>query len=193
MNTEPFISFLESITDLSEGLRRELSINLSREHYKPHQIIQSEDQTENRLWFLISGMARGYIYDEQRQQHTLRFWHPGEVIFSYAGFLKQPSKEYIELLTDSELSSCNYLKIEQFMREYPETIKLVGIINRRFLQKEYKTHQLHAMKGKHRYQLFRKEHPEVFAHVPQWIIASYLQMTRENLTRIISKEQKKSQ
>lgn len=188
MHTEPFISFLEGITELSEGFTNELNANIARERYKPHQIIQSEDQTENRLWYLISGLARGYVYDEQRQQHTFRFWHPGEVIFSYAGFLKQPSKEYIELLADSELSSCTYSRLEQFMRDYPEAVRIVGIINRRFQQKDYKRNQLLAMKGKDRYQLFRKEHPEVFAHAPQWMIASYLHMTRENLSRIISEE-----
>ena len=188
MHTEPFINFLEGISNLSEGFVRDVTADLKRERYKPHQIIQSEDQTENRVWYLNSGLAHCYIYDDQGQQHILRFWYPGEIIFSYAGFLKEPSKEYIELLTESELYSCTYGKLEQLMRDYSETSKIAGIINRRFLQKEYKRNQLLVLKTKARYQLFRKEHPEIFAQVPQWIIASYLHMARENLSRIISEE-----
>ena len=188
MHTEPFINYLAAITDLSDEFIGNLTADLKRERYKPHQIIQSEDQTETRLWYLNTGLGRSYIYDDQEQQHTLRFWHPGEVIFSYAGFVKEPSKEYIELLTESELYSCTYAKLEQLIRDYAETSKIIGAINRHFLQKDYKRSQLHALKTKERYQLFRKEHPEVFAQVPQWIIASYLHMTRENLSRIISEE-----
>lgn len=188
MHTEPFINFLARITDLSPNLIDELKDNVNKERYTAHQVLVSEGQTENRVWYLTIGLARSYIYDDQEQQHTLRFWHPDEVIFSYGGFLKEPSKEYIELLTAGELYSCTYEKLEQMMRQYPEAAKVVGEINRRFQQKDHKRSQLLAMKGKDRYLLLRKEHPEIFAQVPQWIIASYLHMTRENLSRIISEE-----
>jgi len=188
MQQEPIIDYLAGITDLSPGFTVDLLACLNRERYKAHQIIQSVDQTQMRFWYLFTGLARSYIFGDQEQEHTLMFWHPGEVIFSYAGFLKEPSTEYIELLTDSELYSCTYAQLQELMNKHREAIKIAGEINRRFLEKDHKRNQLHALKTKVRYQLFRKEHPEVFAQVPQLIIASYLHMTRENLSRIISGE-----
>jgi CRP-like cAMP-binding protein len=188
MDIEHFINFLASITDLSPGFILDLAADLTGEHYKRHQIILGEGQIEDRVWYLKSGLARSYIYDDQEKQYTLRFWNPNEVIFSYAGFLKGPSKEYTELLTESELYSCTYAKVGQLMDDYPEARKIVGAVNRRYLQKDYKRSQLHSLKTKERYDLFKEENPEIFKKVPLWIIASYLHMTRENLSRIISKE-----
>ena len=188
MERTPFINFFEQITNLHAGLINELNQAFSAERYRSKQIILGEGQTENRLWYLNRGLARSYVYDKDGQQHTLHFWKPEEVIFSYAGFLKEPSREYIELLAESELYSCTYVKLEQLMRDYPEASRIVGVINRRHLEKDYKKSLLHSLKTKDRYKLFRTENPEIFTYVPLWIIASYLHMTRENLSRIISGE-----
>ena len=188
MDTEAIIKFLAGITNVSQGFIKQLLDVLTPERYKSHQIIQSEGQTENRVWYLRSGLARSYIYDLQGQQHTLRFWYEEEVIFSYAGFLKEPSKEYIELLMESVLYSCTYEKLELLMRDYPETTQIAAVINRRFLLKEYERNQLLTLKTRERYKVFKKQHSVVFTITPLWVIASYLHMGRENLSRIISDE-----
>jgi CRP-like cAMP-binding protein len=188
MSAESLIDHLSKLTDLSPGFIVKLKASLTEERYRSRQVIQAGGQTANRLWYLKYGLARSYFYDEQGDQHTLSFWNADEFIFSYAGFLKEPSKEYIEVLAESELYSCTYVNLAELTHDFPETSKIVGVINRQFLQKDYKRSLLHTLRTKERYHLFRKENPQVFSWVPLWIIASYLHMTRENLSRIISEE-----
>jgi len=188
MSLQSLISQLSSLTSLSPAFIEELKSGLEEEHYTARQILHGAGQVENRLWYLSNGLGRSYIYDNDNRQHTLRFWQPGDIIFSYAGLLKQASHEYIDLLVDSELYAFAYEKLDQLMKNYPETALLSGHINRRYLQSEHNRNYLHSLHTKDRYRSFRKEHAMIFQKVPLGIIASYLHMTRENLSRIISSE-----
>lgn len=183
-----FIDFLAAMTDLSPDFVQAVTKGISRERYKARQIIQGLGQVETCVWFIKAGLARSYIYDEHGNQHTIRFWYQHELIFSYNGFLKQPATEYTDLLADCELYSCTYDFVAEMLRHYAEAMKIAGVVNRHFQEKENFRNQLHSMRSRERYLLFRKAHPEIFTQVPQWIIASYLHMTRENLSRIISEE-----
>jgi CRP-like cAMP-binding protein len=187
MDTKPIIDFLSGITGLSSGFIMEAVKDVKLEFYKHHQVIQAQGQPENRLWYLNSGFARSYFYDEEGQEHTTRFWNEGEVIFSYAGFWNMPSMEYIEILESSELSSMEYGHLQQCMDRYPETKVLIRFIIRKYLQKEYQRHLLCSMPPEKRYLKLRKESPHIFKKAPLRIIASYLHMSRVSLSRIINR------
>jgi CRP-like cAMP-binding protein len=189
MDTERVIQFLTAITDLSAAFIREIELGLQHEFYKSHQIIHAGGQIENRLWYLKSGVARSYIYDENGHEHTIRFWNKDEIIFSYAGFWKKPSPEYIEVIRESNLYSFTYENLELLNVNYRETSVIIRAIVWRYHQQEYKRNKLYALSTEERYRQFRKEHAHIFQSVSLRIIASYLHMSRENLSRIISKEQ----
>jgi len=188
MEEERLIEFLRNITELSGAFVTDLLSVINHEYYKARQIIHAEGQPESRLWYVCRGLARSYIYDSLGQQHTMRFWNANDIIFSYAGFLNTPSKEYIDIVAESALLSCSYTKLEQLMTDHSEMVKIAGAITARHQQQEYKKSELHSLKTKERYQLFKAENPQVFKMAPLWMIASYLHMTRENLSRVISEE-----
>jgi CRP-like cAMP-binding protein len=187
MDTEPVIELLKSVTDLSTGFIHELKAGILIEHYKAHQIILAEGQVENRLWFLQNGLVRSYFYDVHGVEHTLRFWVSGEIIFSYAGFWKQPSTAYLEILEDSTLISYTYDNLEVLKTKHKEIFIIISTIVRRFHQQEDRRTQLYNHSAEERYLQLRKENPALFRTVPIKIIASYLHMSRETLTRLIGK------
>jgi len=187
MSAESLFDYLSNLTYLSPAFKEELQAGLEEEHYKSRQILHGAGQVENRLWFLKTGLGRSYIYDDSERSHTLRFWNPGNIIFSYAGFLKQPSYEYIELLMESDLVAFSYEKIDKLMNHFSEIKSLAGHLNRIYQQNEHKRNYLHSLNTEERYRLFRLDNGIIFKNVPLGIIASYLHMSRENLSRIISK------
>jgi CRP-like cAMP-binding protein len=188
MSAELLIGYLSNLTYLSPAFKEVLKAGLYEEHYKSRQILHGAGQVENRLWYLNTGLGRSYIYDDHERSHTLRFWNPGDVIFSYAGFLKQPSYEYIELLAESDLYAFSYENIDILMNDFSEIKKLAGHLSKIYQQNEHKRNYLHSLHTEERYSLFRKENAVIFQTVPLGIIASYLHMSRENLSRIISKD-----
>ncbi|EHQ24763.1 Crp/Fnr family transcriptional regulator [Mucilaginibacter paludis] len=188
MSVAPLLHYLSELHDLSGPFTAELSISLHTERYKAHQIIVGEGQIENRLWFMSSGFARCYFLNEDGSEQTIRFWLPGDFIFSYQGYWKTPSDVYIEILDSSELLSLTYKKLDVLLKDFPETKVFTRAIILKQWRKDFRRTTLNALHSEERYRLLRKESPLVFKHAPLRMIASYLEMSRESLSRLISKE-----
>ncbi len=188
MHIEQLLQHLSGLTDLSGPFQEELLSSLHPENYKPHQIIVGEGQIENRLWYMGSGFARCYFHDGDGNEQTIRFWAPEDIIFSYQGYLKTPSDVYIEILETAELLSLTYKKLDVLLNSYPETKVCMRAYLLRQLRTDFRRTVLNAMNSEERYRALRKESPLVFKHAPLRMIASYLEMSRESLSRLISRD-----
>jgi CRP-like cAMP-binding protein len=187
MDTAPLFSLLSNITRLSASFQKALKENLGNERYKPHQILHAAGQLENRLYYLQSGLARNYYYDDHGNEHTVRFWEAGDILFSYEGYYKVPSYFYTEIIEHAELITISYNHLYDLDLKYPETAIIIKEIFLRFNREEYEKRKLIALPAEERYQILRKKKPGFFEKLPNRIIASYLHMTRETLTKFIGK------
>lgn len=187
MSGESLIGYLSAIIKLSPVFIEELKRGLDEEHYKPHQIIHASGQTENRLWYIETGFARSYYFDQTGKEHTLSFYLENEIIFSYKGFWKEPTDYYLEVLTPTILISLSYEALYK-LEQHEETKTLIHIFTRqRYYQELFKS-RLMTWSAEERYYQFRKASPEIFKLASIRLIASYLNMTRENLSRLIGRE-----
>ena len=187
MNPEPLFQYLSQFTDISPPFRKALSEELKSERYHSKQVIKSEGQRENRLWFLQDGFARSYFFDDKGTEHTLHFWNSNEIIFSFAGYWKEPSPNYIELLEPSLLYSISYKELHSLLPRYQETGLILRAVVRRHYQQEFRRKRLYSLTAEQRYLYLRKDGGEIFRKAPVRMIASYLNMSRETLSRMISK------
>jgi CRP-like cAMP-binding protein len=190
MDTQPIVKYLSGITQLSSGLIKEIEAGTKKELYKNRQVIQAQGLPETRAWFIEKGIARSYIYDNKGMELTMRFWGKGEFIFSNGALLNIPSLLYIEMLDDSELHSIPYQQVLQLLKTFPETARLVSTIVNEGLKKDLDRYLLFALTPEKRYLKLREENPEVFQRSPLRIIASFLHISRESLSRIINRESK---
>jgi CRP-like cAMP-binding protein len=188
MSVESLISYLSTITKLSPAYIGALRSSLEEEQYKPHQVIHAAGQVESRLWFIGTGFARSYYFDQTGKEHTLSFYLENEVIFSYKGFWGEATDYYLEVLAPATLISLPYEALNKFIEQYPETRALVNIFTRqRYYQELFKS-RLMTWAAEERYHQFRKANPEIFKIASIRLIASYLNMTRENLSRLMGRE-----
>ena len=188
MGVESLIGYLSAIAKLSTGFTGALRSGLEEEQYKPHQIIHAAGQVENRLWFIETGFARSYYFDQAGKEHTLSFYLEKEIIFSYKGFWREAADYYLEVLAPAVLISFSYDSLSQFIDQYSETRTLINVFTRqRYYQELFKS-RLMTWTAEERYYQFRKAHPDIFKIASVRLIASYLNMTRENLSRLMSRE-----
>jgi CRP-like cAMP-binding protein len=188
MNISPLLSLLSSITELSPVFKEALSNHLKEEKYKAHQIIHAAGQVENRLWYLESGFARTYYFDPTGKEHTLAFYTTNEIIFSYKGFWKETSDYYLEVITESQLISLPYDALAYLIDHFPETRTLVAVFTRQLYYLELFKSRIMTWSAEERYAQFRKASPDIFKIASLRLIASYLNMTRENLSRLLGRE-----
>lgn len=187
MTGESLISYLSAITKLAPAFLEDLERGIDEEQYKPHQIIHAAGQTENRLWFIESGFARSYYFDPTGKEHTLSFYLGNEIMFSYKGYWKEPVDYYLEILTPSLLISLTYDSLYILERHEEAKSLIRTFIRQRFYQELFKS-RLMTWTAEERYHQYRKSHPEIFKLASIRLIASYLNMTRENLSRLMGRE-----
>ena len=187
MNTERLIKLLAEHANLSTELITDLERRLKEEYYKTHQILHAAGQQENRVYFLQKGLMRNYYYDHHGNEHTVRFWEENDLFFSYQGYYAVPSYFYTEIMEASTLITLNYGALHELDSKYPEVATLIKNMLLRYQQEEYEIQKLIALPPEERYITLRTKRPNIFKKVPARIIASYLHLTRETLTRYIGR------
>jgi CRP-like cAMP-binding protein len=148
-------------------------------------LLQAGDicRTEN---FVSSGLLRAYTVDRQNNEHTLMFamedWWISDL---YSLITETPSTLHIEALEDSELFCIDKLSLESLYQQVPPFERLMRIL----FQNAFVAHQQRILSSisqsaEERYGAFIKKYALLEQRVPQTLIASYLGMTPETLSRI---------
>src|SRR5215217_2842823 len=180
---EAIIEYLSSVSVLSRALKAELQQLVVREDYKPHQVIHAAGHTENRFWFIEKGFARTYYLDSSGKEHTLSFYPENNIVWSNQGYWSEPADYYLEVLEPSVVLSVTYHMLRQLNGLYPETTGLIQDLIRQQYRQDLLKSRLLALTAEERYQQVRRTMPELFRRSSVRLIASYLNMTRENLSR----------
>ncbi|MBK0378542.1 Crp/Fnr family transcriptional regulator [Mucilaginibacter segetis] len=185
---DSLIAYLSGITDLSPAFTSRLHAVLKPEIYQPHQVFQAAGQRENRLWFVLQGFVRGYYFDPSGKEHTLSFHSENELIFSYEGFWQETADRYLEALQPTGVYSLSYEELASLLPQFREAQLLKEVFVRHQYQQERFRKRLLTWSAEERYRQTRKLQPELFRKASVRLIATYLNMTRENLSRLMAKD-----
>ena len=186
MIAEILLKLLGEQTALSSGFINSLETGIRPEIYKPHQIIHAAGNIEHKLFFIENGFARNYFYDQFGEEHTVRFWEPLSMIFSCEGYYKVSSCFYIEILTECKLLSLSYDRLLELEKAFPETALLIRYCILQHQKDELDRLKLISLPAKERYVYLRKNSNHLFSKISSKIIASYLHLSRETLSRYMS-------
>ena len=168
---------------------------LKIEHYKKGDVILHMGDVCNRLIFINSGLARGYIIDENGKDHTWIIYFNDQnsqmtnlFVVDYESFVNQTASQLtIDVLEDCEVISVAY---EDLVLIYNKT-KKGNKFGRLMSQEAYSylhnfmiQRQTHS--AKERFEAFMKNTPYLLDKVPQYHIATLLGMTPQHLSRLKS-------
>ncbi len=136
--------------------------------------------------FVEKGLLRSYTVDEKGSEHILQFASEGWWMADLSSYLtNEPSILNIDALEDAELLLLSKSSWEQAMKEIPALEHYFRIIIQNHLVATQKRLlQSLAETAEEKYNRFLKTYPECLQRMPQHMIASYLGVTRETLSRI---------
>lgn len=138
--------------------------------------------------FVEKGLLRSYTIDEKGNEHILQFalegWWSGDLY----SFLTGEGSEYnIEALEDSELLLITKASWDQLLSEVPAFERYFRIlIQNNLIATQRRLMGTFSATAEDRYQKMLREFPDIIQRVPLHMIASYLGVTRETLSRIRS-------
>ena len=136
--------------------------------------------------FIEKGILRSYTIDEKGNEHSVQFAFEGWWITDLSSFLLGQTSTYtIEALEDSELLLLTSSAREELMDVLPKFERYQRLL----LQNAYIALQTRINaalndSAEEKYVKLSIAYPEVVARVPQHMIASYLGLTPETLSRV---------
>ena len=137
-------------------------------------------------FFIENGLARFYSIDKDGKEHIIQFAPENWFVVDRASvFFNEPSEYYIDTIEDTTAVFLD----ENFFCTASETVSFFSKYNEFLLQNHIKHLQnrinlLLSAQAEERYLKFIKLYPDLTLRIPQWMIASYLGITPESLSRV---------
>ena len=151
---------------------------------KGHYLVQAQTPAHH-AYFLERGFAVAFRYQANKRVVT-DFWQQGEIILSPKSFFEQwVSDEIIQVTVNSELLSISYTAFKELVEQFPALNYLARDITADYYARsEERIVDLHTMDTWERYLKLLVVYPGIEQNVSQEIIASYLNITPQSLSRL---------
>lgn len=180
-----FIEVFKKIGGLSEENEKILMSSIKKVSIKGKSILQKEGKISNKIFIVEEGIVRAF-YLKDGKEITYSIATQNDFIGSMTSFfIRTPSNKIIETLEDSVLWEFEFEKLECLFDMNPELAKAGRLFaNYGIAYMEQRFDNMMFYTAKERYEILLKNRPEVVKKVPLGIIASYLGITQETLSRI---------
>ena len=100
-------------------------------------------------------------------------------------YFNEKSNYYIEAIEDSEVLFLSPDFFQNLNQSFPETVTNNDLLLQKHIRNlQNRVNSLLAETAEERYLNFIKMYPNILQRVPQWMVASYLGVTPESLSRV---------
>lgn len=180
------LQVLGSIAPLSAAYQERLSAQLVTTHYPARHLLLQPGEICRRIYFISSGLVRIYNMDAMGRERTLLFMGMGELAVDVSSFYEQsPATEYLETLQETTIQSLSWQELNTFYADFPEGNYIGRIITQKYLMVVVQRNmELMTSSLSERYLSLLKKHPTIEQQANQSQIASYLNISRETLSRL---------
>ncbi|MDN5288835.1 MAG: cyclic nucleotide-binding protein [Mucilaginibacter sp.] len=182
---------IQYITDYSSVILSDEESTLIQEAFKPkklrkRQYLLQEGDICKYLSFITKGALRQYTVDDKGVEHIVRFGIERWWVADYEAFINQtPSKYHIDAVEDSELLQITNERLEELKRQVPAIVVMIKKMDQRsYISHQKRIHSAISHTAEDRYTDLLNTYPELIQRFPQNMIASYLGISPETLSRI---------
>lgn len=182
----PFIENVSRKIQLSpENMERLVSAFKLVRVSKKQFVIQPGFIARQRI-YVLKGAFRAYVIDEKGNDHTIQFAIEDWWISDYNSYIYQsPATQFVVALEDSLVLQIEHDTEQQLKAASHELETLFRIMAEK--STAFYARRITAnltQNAEQRYNEFIEKFPKVAQRLPQYALASYLNMTREFLSRI---------
>lgn len=138
--------------------------------------------------FVEKGLLRTFNIDEKGNEHILQFGMQGWWVADLYSFLTgEPSEYNIEAIEDSELLLITKSSWDLLLNEVPAFERYFRVlIQNNLIATQRRLMGTMTTTAEDRYNTLIQDFPDIIQRVPQHMIASYIGVTRETLSRLRS-------
>jgi CRP-like cAMP-binding protein len=183
---EVFFSHIADKVTLDEDEQALVKSYFSPKKLRKKQYLLQEGDACKYLAFVELGLLRSYNVDDKEVEHMLQFaWEGWWISDTYSFLSGEPAAYNIDAIDDAELLLITLPHFEEMMLQVPKMERYFRILfQKNIISKERRLLSSISLPAEEKYKQLVDTNPELVQRIPQNLIASYLGVTPETLSRI---------
>ncbi|MDU8884723.1 Crp/Fnr family transcriptional regulator [Yeosuana sp. MJ-SS3] len=188
MNIKPLLSYIQNFVELTKEEISFLKLNLTSRKYLKGQFVLQQGDVCKTSSFIIKGCTKMFYVDDDGQEHVFMLGIEDWWVSDIGSFINQtPSDFNIQCLEDTELIQFPFDRMEDIYLKIPKLERFFRkIVERGLAATQRRIIRNFSLNAKERYLFFKESYPSIEQRIPQYMIASYLGITKEFLSKIKS-------
>ncbi len=141
------------------------------------------------VYFLLEGCLQVYVIDKSGNESTRELYVEDQWVTDIFGFQNQiPSTEFIKCVEPCQLLRISYASFQQLATAVPQFAAIYQqILEVSYNNTVYRVNTLTSMDALERIRWFQENKPKLKTRISSKLIASYLGISPETMTRLKSK------
>ncbi len=187
MQTDNYMPLIEGLLNLgvTKHYAECFAEGATHRSYQAKDDVFVEGDSHPYLVFILSGYMRLYVTDQDGEISTRLLAGPGKFVGCIVSLLYGKDAQYTaECITDCRLIVVNKNTIEEAKSKVETITVLQDIVVRHLIQMIREKATLLPLKATDRYLYFRERYPELKDRIPAGILANYIGVRPQSLSRI---------
>ena len=154
--------------------------------FKKKSALSHKNQISTKFYIVKSGIVRSYVTDDKGKEHIKFIYTNYSPVASFSSLIKtKENNVLIECLTDCDLIEVDFLEFKNLAKVNIEILHLYNnLLELLFIKLENRFYELSTLNATELYLKFKKDNPGIENLIPLYHIASYLNITPVQLSRI---------
>lgn len=186
MLIENLISHFAQYIPLKEVEKNEVKQRFIERKVKRRQFILHENEFCRNYNFVVSGCFKMYKVDDNAGEHIIQFAAENEWIMDISSFhSRKESRLYIEAIEPSVILQIDQANLIYLYHNFPKFDRIFRImVENKHNELQNRVLQNISSTAEERYLAFLEQYPELSNRLPNTLIASYIGITPEFLSKI---------
>lgn len=177
---------IRKIYPISEQSFEKLKNIFNVKKFKKKSALSHKNQISTKFYIVKSGIVRSYVTDDKGKEHIKFIYTNYSPVASFSSLIKtKENNVLIECLTDCDLIEVDFLEFKNLAKVNIEILHLYNnLLELLFIKLENRFYELSTLNATELYLKFKKDNPGIENLIPLYHIASYLNITPVQLSRI---------
>ena len=188
MNFAPLLSNIQNHISLTDEEIQFLQSKIKYRKYLKGQFILQQGDVCNTSNFIVSGCTKMFHSDAEGLEHIIMFSEENWWSSDLGSYISQTPADYnIQCIQSTEVIQFTYSNQEELFVKIPKLERFFRIIlEKALVASQQRIVRNFSQSAKERYLHFKKQYPTIEQRIPQYMVASYLGITKEFLSKVKS-------
>lgn len=185
MNKASLQQHLQKFIPLTDPEFEHIRTYFKQKKLKKNEYLIQSDQVVNHTYWVEHGLLASGFTDSKGKEHIIQFAIENCWITDQQAFYNRSKSMFnIQCLEDSQLLCLSYQNREKLCADVPKMNTFFRKkANDSFVKQQQRLLTYMTSEAKERYDLLMQEYPGLVQRVPKKILAAYMGVTRETLSR----------